>query len=75
MDHERAIASVGRADRAQVPALFAVGKPLLLVARADRLAIGLDPDLQEMHRLALRVIELAVAHAGAGRHDLDLARG
>ena len=37
-------------------------------------ALGQDPDLEEVHGLGLRGVELAVAHAGAGAHALDVAR-
>ena len=47
---------------------------LLAVGRGQTAAIGHDPDLQEMYRLGLRRVELAVGHTGAGAHELDLAR-
>jgi hypothetical protein len=44
-----------------------------LVARRDTDRVGNDPDLQEMHGLGLRRIELAVPHAAARAHALDVA--
>ena len=38
------------------------------------LRLGVNPDLQEMHWLALRGVELAVADAAAGAHALHVAR-
>src|SRR5581483_6111266 len=47
---------------------------LLLVARRDSQPVGLYPDLQEVHRLDLRGIELAVPNAAARAHPLHVAR-
>src|SRR6266576_6801569 len=49
-----------------------VREPLLLVTRRDTLAVRHNPDLQEVHRFCLRVIELAVADTGARGHDLHV---
>jgi hypothetical protein len=57
-----------------VAALLFVGKIRLLVARLDVQAIGNDPDLQQMHHLSRRRVELAVADAAAGAHHLHVAR-
>jgi hypothetical protein len=46
---------------------------LLLVLRRDAAHVRLDPDLQEVHGLGLRVIELAVLDAAAGAHALHVA--
>ena len=46
---------------------------LLLIARRNALAVGQQPDLQQMHRIGLAGIELAVADAGAGAHALGFA--
>src|SRR5262249_41059157 len=70
---DRAVVPVGRRDQPQVSALVGIDEGLLLVARPDAVAFRQQPDLQEVHRLALRVVELAVADAGAGRHALYVA--
>src|SRR6185312_6845009 len=49
-------------------------KALLLIAGLQPILPRQQPDLQEMDRLRLRGIELAVADAGAGTHALHLAR-
>src|SRR5260221_5673840 len=46
---------------------------LLLIAGLDPAALGEQPDLQEVHRLFLGGVELAVHDAAAGAHALDLA--
>src|SRR5262245_60922888 len=56
-----------------VRALRAVERALF-VARLDALAVGDEPDLQEVHVGGLRGVELAVADARSGAHALDLAR-
>src|SRR5262249_16037324 len=56
------------------PAALVRGRErLLLVARLDAVAFRLDPNLQEMDGITLRVVELAVPNTGAGRHTLDIA--
>jgi hypothetical protein len=47
----------------------------LLVARRQPLAFGHQPVLQQVHGLGARGVALAVQHAGAGGHALQLARG
>src|SRR6266576_2121695 len=51
-----------------------VREPLLLVTRRDTLAVRHNPDLQEVHRFCLRVIELTVADTGTRGHDLHVTR-
>src|SRR5262245_53358810 len=46
---------------------------LLVVPWRQPAALGNDPDLQEVHRLDPRRVELAVLDAGPGTHDLHLA--
>jgi hypothetical protein len=65
---------LGRADQRQLAALAGFGHVDLLVARRDAGAFRQDPDLQEVRGRVLRVVELAVAHAGARGHALDVAR-
>src|SRR5258705_4847908 len=74
MDNDRSVSPVGRPDQAKPPALLGIREGLLVVARPDPLPVGQHPDLQEMHRLLFRVIELAVPNAGARRHHLHVAR-
>src|SRR5215469_2638767 len=46
---------------------------LLLVSGWESLGLGLDPDLQEVHRMGAGRVELAVRDAGAGAHALHVA--
>src|SRR5262249_14608271 len=46
----------------------------LLVARRQTSPFGDDPDLEEVHRITLRRVELAVEHPGSCGHPLHLAR-
>ena len=73
VDPHRTVGAVRRGDQAQPAALVRVGEMLLLVARVDAAHVRLDPDLQEVHGLALRPVELAVQHAAAGAHPLHVA--
>jgi len=73
MDRHRAFGTVGRGHQRQLAALGVGVEVLLLVTRRDALAVGQDPDLQEMRRAVGSVVELAVAHAGAGAHALHVA--
>ena len=73
VDRHRAVGAVGRGHEPQPPALVLVGERLLLVAGRDAARGRLDPDLQEVHGLGRRGVELAVAHAGAGTHALHVA--
>jgi len=47
---------------------------LFTLAGSHTLAVGLNPDLQQMHRLVLGGVEFAVLHARTGGHVLHLAR-
>ena len=73
MNADRAIGAVRRGDEAQAAALFLGLESLLLVLRRDAGDVRLDPDLQEVHRLRLRVVELAVHDAAPGAHALHVA--
>src|SRR5262249_30580932 len=44
------------------------------IHRLNALALGQNPDLVEVDRLGLRVVELAVANSRSGAHLLHLAR-
>ena len=73
-NEDRAVAAVGRADEPQPSAPFGLREGLLIVTRRKPLPVGQHPDLQEVHRVGFRVIELAVTDTGAGRHHLHVAR-
>ena len=73
MDRHRAVAAVGRGDQAQLVRVARRRKRLLLVAGRDAAPLGQDPDLEEVHRLGRRRVELAVHDAGAGAHPLHVA--
>ncbi len=73
MDRQGAVTPVTRAHEPPLVALFLARKQLLLVARLEAVALGQDPDLQQVRLLVLGVIELAVQHARAGRHALHFA--
>src|SRR6185503_4161183 len=73
VDRDRTLPAIGRGDEAKLPALGLGLEALLLVARRDAAARGLDPDLQEMHRIPVGSVELAVRDARARAHALDVA--
>jgi hypothetical protein len=60
MHRDRAAPAIGSGDEPQLPAPFLDRKSLLLVARRQPDSIRDHPDLQEMDRIHLRGIELAV---------------
>src|SRR5579862_1481626 len=60
-------------DLQAVPLFFRV-ELYLLVSGAGAFAVGLDPYLEEVHRLCIGTVELAMDHAIACRHLLDLVR-
>ena len=62
----------GRDDLAQAAALVGLGEVHLLVARLSAALVGHDPDLQEVHGIGARMVELAVLHAAAGAHHLHV---
>src|SRR6516162_4608869 len=64
MDGERAVPAVGRGAELEPPVALGGRERLLLVARRQAGARGDDPDLQEVHGLGARGVELAVADAG-----------
>src|SRR6478736_632546 len=74
MDGDRSVARVARSDQAQASAAAGRLELFLFVAGLGAVAFRQDPDLQEMHALGFRMIELAVSDAGAGRHALYVAR-
>src|SRR5437762_13951048 len=74
MDPDGALQSVARGDQPEAAPLLRFRKMLLFVARLEAPRLRQDPDLEEVDGLALRRVELAVEHAGAGAHALDVAR-
>jgi hypothetical protein len=75
MHSDRAVCAVWRGHQPELAAFLGLGKTLLLITRRHTALIGFDPDLQKMRRLALGVVELAVRHASARAHALDVAGG
>ncbi|KAG0919361.1 hypothetical protein G6F32_016194 [Rhizopus arrhizus] len=59
VDAQRTVGTVRRSDQAQLAALAVRCEVGLLVGRGDVLRIREDPDLQEVHGLVGRVVELA----------------
>src|SRR5439155_11782647 len=68
-----ALATVRRSNQPQSAAFLRAAKVLLLVRGRDAIALGLDPDLQEVRDALLLVVVFAVAHAGAGAHALHIS--
>jgi hypothetical protein len=71
---DRAVLAVLRCQQHEALARRLLVEGLLVVARREPARVGHDPDLQEVDGLRLRSVLLAVRHAGAGAHELDLAR-
>src|SRR6266700_484613 len=74
VDLDRALTAVGRGDQPQPAPLRCGVKMLLLVSRGDSRDVRLDPDLQEVGDAVPGVVELAVHHAFARAHPLDVPR-
>lgn len=74
MGADRAVPAVGRDQKAKTsPPLFRGEVPLGITWR-HTLAIRLQPDLQEMHRLFGGGVVLAVLNAGSSTHALHVTR-
>src|SRR5438093_8157107 len=74
VDRDRAVTPVvGRHER-QTLLRMAVAKRTLGIVRFHTLALGFDPDLQQMYGLDRGIIELAMLDAGAGADALHVAR-
>src|SRR5262245_21539043 len=74
VDRERAVASVARGQQTRLPAPGLGGEVLLLVARLEAAALGLDPDLEEVDGPVRVGVELAVLDPRARGHALHVAR-
>src|SRR5215472_12769538 len=70
VDGDRPLLAVRPGDEAQLAALLAVGKSLLLVAGLVSLAIWQDPDLQQVDFFRVAGVHLAVANTATGAHAL-----
>src|SRR5262245_4321580 len=73
MDRDGPFPAVTGGDKALFPALLSGGERLLLVAGLDPAALREHPDLEEVHGLLPRGVELAVEHPRPRAHPLDLA--
>lgn len=72
MDLQRPLAPGFARD--QVQSVRSIRKGFFRITGSHPPGIRFDPDLQEMHRLVVRGIELAVHHPASGRHVLDVSR-
>src|SRR6266404_6215455 len=70
----RAIAAVGRCEQAQPAALLRFREILLVIHGLQALILRKHPNLIEMYGLGFGRVELAMRHAGARAHVLDVAR-
>src|SRR5215213_5917404 len=73
MNRHRSVAAAARGYESKASAPLVFRELALLVARLKPLALRRYPDLEEVYGLILRVVELAVAHARARAHALQLA--
>ena len=73
VDVQGAVLSARSDDDAKPVALLRVVEPRLAIGGRQALCGRQHPDLQEAHRLLVRAVELAMPHAGAGRHRLHVA--
>src|SRR5439155_8725317 len=73
-DGQRALPAVARAHQAELSAAGLERESLLLVAGRNPGSLREDPDLEKVHRLRLRTVELGVLDAGSGAHPLDVSR-
>src|SRR5215510_235077 len=69
-----AVAPIGGDQQPQFSALLGLAEVLLAIRRLEPLLFRKHPDLVEMHWLGFRSVELAMRHAGARAHVLDVAR-
>src|ERR1700730_4191560 len=73
MNRERAFRAVMRCDQAELAVALLRRERFLLVLRLDAAALRKNPDLQKMHGIAARRIDLAVQHARSRAHALHFA--
>src|SRR3984957_17413871 len=74
MDQYRLLRAIRRCDQPQAATPLRGTEVALFVAPLDAALVRHDPDLQEVHRLAVRGVELAVLYAAARAHALHVAR-
>src|ERR1700689_2370435 len=65
MNQHRSVGTIRGGDQAQPPAPLLRTEVPLFVAGLDAALLRLDPDLQKMHRFAVRGVELAVLHTAS----------
>src|SRR5436190_15273259 len=73
-DLQRAVAALARTHEPKRFGLWRAIRRRLAIAGRESLLLRHDPDLQQVQWLCRRSIELAVLHAGAGAHVLELPR-
>jgi hypothetical protein len=73
MHRNRAVAAMRRDDVNPLPTVFFEIKRTLLVAELQAVRVGKNPNLEEVHRIGLRCVVLAMADAGARAHALHVA--
>ena len=73
VDGDRPVPAVPGGDEAQLSPPLGDGERLLLVGGLDARLLGDDPDLEEVDRLVMRGVLLAVQDAGARAHALHVA--
>lgn len=74
MCHQRTVAAIGRDQQTEAPAQGFRRKRLLRIAGGDTLAARQEPNLQKMHRLARRRVELTVPDPLPRAHALHIPR-
>src|SRR5919197_6476974 len=71
---DSSVLAVACCNQPQPSALLLFRESLLFITRLDAFAFGQDPNLEQVHGIGFRGIELAVQDAGAGAHSLGIAR-
>ena len=73
VDRHRVFPAIVRCNQPQLARQALRRERKLFVAGFEAVGVGLDPDLQQMHRLVLRGVVFAVRDAVAGAHALRFA--
>ena len=73
MDRDRTLRAVTGCHQPQSAAFLSIYESFLLIAWCDTDGMGLNPDLKDVCGLALCMVELAVLHACACTHALNIA--
>src|SRR5689334_16428281 len=74
MDGDRSFTAIAGGDQAQPASFFLLRKTSFFIARLKPALLRQQPDLQEVHRLRGRRVELTVPDARARGDALHLAR-